>query len=207
MKDLKKIFVLSSCIVICAGFFTVAASAQGRIAPGSLRIVAGASLLRTFAPPDGWPKTFCSGCGSALWSEAPDDPEMKPGSTVRWVCRILLASVRPLPTRLGARSLRSRAPSRVVRSGLRCLAEASGRACDSAARPDDHQQGRHEPTPRWIQAETATPGPGRTAPARSGSAPRCTRSGSAAPRRCPGRTRSRSRAGGRSASAREPRNP
>lgn len=54
-----------------------AASAQGRIAPGSLRIVAGASLLRTFAPPDGWPKTFCSGCGSALWSEAPDDPEMK----------------------------------------------------------------------------------------------------------------------------------
>ena len=71
-----------------------------------------------------------------------------------WVCRILLASVRPLPTRLGARSLRSRAPTRVVCSGLRCLAEASGRACDSAARPDGHQQARHEPTTRWIQAKS-----------------------------------------------------
>ncbi len=43
--------------------------------------------------------------------------------------------------------------SPTVRSGLRCLAEASGRACDSAARPDDHQQARHEPTTRWIQAQ------------------------------------------------------
>jgi hypothetical protein len=53
-----------------------AASVQGRIAPGSLRIVSGEELLRSFAPPDGFPKVFCSVCGSALWSQSPDDPEV-----------------------------------------------------------------------------------------------------------------------------------
>ena len=50
-----------------------AASAQARAAPGSVRIVAGKELVRLFAPPDGWPKGFCSRCGAALWSRNPDD--------------------------------------------------------------------------------------------------------------------------------------
>jgi hypothetical protein len=51
-----------------------AASAQARVAPGSLRIVAGAELVREWKPPDsGWPKCFCSTCGSALWSRSPVD--------------------------------------------------------------------------------------------------------------------------------------
>ncbi|MFN2629419.1 MAG: GFA family protein [Gaiellaceae bacterium] len=50
------------------------ASASGRIAPGSLRIVAGEPLLRSFDPPDGYSKVFCSACGSALWSRNPEDP-------------------------------------------------------------------------------------------------------------------------------------
>ena len=45
-----------------------AASAQARFAPGSLRIVAGEDLVRDYAPPDGWAKSFCGTCGSALWS-------------------------------------------------------------------------------------------------------------------------------------------
>ena len=45
-----------------------AASAQARFAPGSLRIVAGEDLVRDYAPPDGWVKSFCGTCGSALWS-------------------------------------------------------------------------------------------------------------------------------------------
>jgi hypothetical protein len=49
-----------------------AASAQGRIAPGSLRITSGEELVRTFEPPDGFGKSFCSACGSALWSRSPD---------------------------------------------------------------------------------------------------------------------------------------
>ena len=53
-----------------------AASVQGRIVPGSLRIVSGEDLLRSFAPTDGFPKVFCSVCGSALWSQSPDDPDM-----------------------------------------------------------------------------------------------------------------------------------
>jgi hypothetical protein len=53
-----------------------AASVQGRIVPGSLRIVSGEELLRSFAPSDGFPKVFCSVCGSALWSQSPDDPEV-----------------------------------------------------------------------------------------------------------------------------------
>jgi hypothetical protein len=53
-----------------------AASVQGRIVPGSLRIVSGKELLRSFAPTDGFPKVFCSVCGSALWSQSPDDPDV-----------------------------------------------------------------------------------------------------------------------------------
>ena len=46
-----------------------AASAQARVEPGSLRIVQGEELVRSWKPPDGWAKAFCSGCGSALWSQ------------------------------------------------------------------------------------------------------------------------------------------
>ena len=35
-----------------------AASAQARVAPGSLRITSGAELVREWAPADGWPKCF-----------------------------------------------------------------------------------------------------------------------------------------------------
>jgi hypothetical protein len=45
-----------------------AASPQGRVAPGSLRVTAGEELIRTYEPPDGYPKVFCSRCGGALWS-------------------------------------------------------------------------------------------------------------------------------------------
>ncbi len=53
-----------------------AASASGRIVPGSLRVVAGEELVRTWAPGEGWAKAFCSACGSALWSVHPTDPEL-----------------------------------------------------------------------------------------------------------------------------------
>jgi hypothetical protein len=53
-----------------------AASAQGRIARGSMRIVAGDELVRYFEPPTGFPKAFCSACGSALWSRSPEDPDV-----------------------------------------------------------------------------------------------------------------------------------
>jgi hypothetical protein len=53
-----------------------AASASARVAPGSFQVVAGGDLVRTYVPPDGgFHKTFCSACGSALWSRSPDDPE------------------------------------------------------------------------------------------------------------------------------------
>jgi hypothetical protein len=48
-----------------------AASAQARVAPGSLHVRAGAELVREYVPPDGWAKCFCSVCGSALWSRDP----------------------------------------------------------------------------------------------------------------------------------------
>ena len=53
-----------------------AASAQARIQPGSLTVTRGEELIRTYAPPDGFPKLFCGACGSALWSRSPDDPEI-----------------------------------------------------------------------------------------------------------------------------------
>jgi hypothetical protein len=52
-----------------------AASAQARVAAGSFRIVAGPELVREWVPEDhGWPKCFCSACGSALWSRSPTEP-------------------------------------------------------------------------------------------------------------------------------------
>jgi hypothetical protein len=53
-----------------------AASASGRMAPGSLRIVAGEEHVRAWSPPDGWAKLFCAACGSALFSRSPDDPAL-----------------------------------------------------------------------------------------------------------------------------------
>jgi hypothetical protein len=54
-----------------------AAAASARIVPGSLRVVQGEELIKCWDPGDGgWPKCFCSECGSALWSRSPDDPEL-----------------------------------------------------------------------------------------------------------------------------------
>ena len=53
-----------------------AASANARLAPGSLVIVAGADRVATWQPPDGWAKLFCADCGSALFSRDRDDPSV-----------------------------------------------------------------------------------------------------------------------------------
>jgi len=50
-----------------------AASANGRAAPGSFRVVAGEDRLRAWKPPDGAAKWFCGDCGSALFSRTADD--------------------------------------------------------------------------------------------------------------------------------------
>lgn len=46
-------------------------SAQGYVAPGQVRIVAGADAIRGWTPPDGMRKEFCGECGSHLWSRVP----------------------------------------------------------------------------------------------------------------------------------------
>ena len=51
-------------------------SAQARIAPGSLRILSGEELIRSWDPPDGFSKFFCGECGSALWSQNPADRDV-----------------------------------------------------------------------------------------------------------------------------------
>jgi hypothetical protein len=53
-----------------------AASAQARVAPGSLVITHGEELVRAYEPDDGWAKLFCSNCGSSLFSRNPDDPSV-----------------------------------------------------------------------------------------------------------------------------------
>jgi hypothetical protein len=54
-----------------------AASISGRIVPGSLRILSGDGLLRSYQPDDGFGKVFCSNCGGHLWSQSPEDPEVR----------------------------------------------------------------------------------------------------------------------------------
>ena len=53
-----------------------AASAQALIEPGSLRIVAGDELVKSYQPSDGFAKDFCSECGSGLWSRDPASGEV-----------------------------------------------------------------------------------------------------------------------------------
>lgn len=53
-----------------------AAAASAGVAPGSLRVTAGEELIRSFDPPDGFKKAFCSACGSALWAQHPENPEI-----------------------------------------------------------------------------------------------------------------------------------
>ena len=53
-----------------------AASAQARVAPGSLRITSGGELIRCWEPEGGSPKCFCSNCGGALWSKNEETGEI-----------------------------------------------------------------------------------------------------------------------------------
>ncbi len=53
-----------------------AASPGARIAPGSLRVLAGEEHIRAYEPDDGFAKVFCSACGSSLWSRSQEDPDV-----------------------------------------------------------------------------------------------------------------------------------
>jgi len=52
-----------------------AASANGSVAPGSFRLIAGQDRLRCWRPEDGYEKCFCADCGSSLFSRHPRDHE------------------------------------------------------------------------------------------------------------------------------------
>jgi hypothetical protein len=54
-----------------------AASLNASIVPGTMQIVQGQELVRAYEPDGGWPKAFCSACGSALWSVNPENPDVK----------------------------------------------------------------------------------------------------------------------------------
>lgn len=53
-----------------------AASPGARIAPGSLRVLAGEEHIRAYEPEDGFAKVFCTTCGSSLWSRSQEDPDV-----------------------------------------------------------------------------------------------------------------------------------
>ena len=50
-----------------------AAAVSALVAPGSLRVTEGEELIRSYDPPDGFSKVFCSRCGGALWARHPTD--------------------------------------------------------------------------------------------------------------------------------------
>ncbi len=51
-----------------------AASASARVAPGSVRVVAGEEHVRAWAPEGGNEKLFCALCGSAVFTRRPGGP-------------------------------------------------------------------------------------------------------------------------------------
>ena len=55
-----------------------AASANVRVAPGSLQITDGEELVSTYDAGGGaFLKAFCSTCGSALWAQHPENPDIR----------------------------------------------------------------------------------------------------------------------------------
>ena len=85
-----------------------AAAASAATVPGSVRITQGEELVRTWWPPEGFGKAFCSQCGSALWGVKPDDHTMlgvrlgtfdgDPGVRPQWHAHTATAAVwEPLP--------------------------------------------------------------------------------------------------------------
>ena len=54
-----------------------AASASARVRPGSLRILTGEEHIAVYQAETGWAKAFCGRCGSGLWSQDRDDPEVR----------------------------------------------------------------------------------------------------------------------------------
>lgn len=42
-------------------------------APGSFRVVQGEELVRSWAPGDGWVKSFCADCGGHVFTNHPED--------------------------------------------------------------------------------------------------------------------------------------
>ncbi len=52
-----------------------AAAPTAKVVPGSVRVTQGEELLRAFEPEGGFPKVFCSVCGSALFTRAPGGSE------------------------------------------------------------------------------------------------------------------------------------
>jgi len=50
-----------------------AASPSAFAAPGSFRVTEGQELVRAWSPDGGWEKFFCGECGSALYSQDPQD--------------------------------------------------------------------------------------------------------------------------------------
>jgi hypothetical protein len=53
-----------------------AASPGARLAPGSLRLLAGEEHVAAWAPEGGFEKLFCARCGSALFARDPQDPSV-----------------------------------------------------------------------------------------------------------------------------------
>jgi hypothetical protein len=44
--------------------------------PGSFRLTTGEDQVRTWRPTDGWTKSFCSVCGSHLFTTHPENPDL-----------------------------------------------------------------------------------------------------------------------------------
>src|SRR3954447_10155808 len=44
--------------------------------PGSFRITDGQDRLLDYPPPEGWVKTFCTSCGSHVYTSHPDNAEL-----------------------------------------------------------------------------------------------------------------------------------
>jgi hypothetical protein len=51
-------------------------SLSGLAAPGSFTVTRGEDVVAAHRPDDGWHKSFCSQCGSQLWTRNPDNPDL-----------------------------------------------------------------------------------------------------------------------------------
>ena len=79
-----------------------AAACSAALVPGSLRVTSGEELIRSWDPPDGFSKAYCSACGGALWATNGESYAVRMGTSTSMVASWVFVAMGGRATPKGA---------------------------------------------------------------------------------------------------------